>query len=405
MLFKIFSAIILTYFSVYSLAESPVEQDPEKRHDYQTPTKRLEIKEYPQFADDLDFENIELAITRQIRRYNQKNLSGYVEMGGERIPQTQFRETLIHFLNVAKEYQNCLSKNLKQNEICKQRLNETIAKDFDVYAPELKKGDSGFGEDRFAWFTAYYTPTLLGQYTKSDEFAWGIYSKPEDRKLARSTREEIDFDGALENQGYDLFYSPDLFELYLLQVEGGGRVVINNEDGSQSSYYLSYEGTNGRTWNFISKYMREKGYINDGSVYSQRKFLEENPDKWREIYSTCPSYVYFKVTETPPLGNDSVPLTDNRSIATDRNYYRFKGLLSFVQTKRLKPDSREYDLPKPSPEAYMEFSRFMLDQDTGGAIRGKARVDLYFGEDEYAERAAQLVNNDGRLYFLVKKMD
>ena len=373
------------------------------RRDYTTPTKKLSINEYPNFADDLDFQNIELAIDRQLRRYRQKNLSGTVLMGGREIPQFKYVETLQKFLQVVRLYKRCVQRNVFPKSVCVNELNSRIANQFDVYAPDLVEGDDGYGRDKFALFTAYYTPTIRGWDEEQSNTPWAIYTRPEDESLARSSREEIDFEGKLKNRNLELFYTQDLFELYILQVEGGGRIETTHPDGSKEYFYLSYDGTNRKSWRFISHYMREKGYINNGSIHAQREFLANNPDKQREIYRTCPSYVYFKVTETPPLGNDAASLSDNRSIATDRNHYTFKGMLAFVQTRRLRPDANDYNQPEPDDRSYMEFSRFMLDQDTGGAIRGKARVDLYFGEDEYAERAAQHVHDRGRLYWLVAK--
>jgi membrane-bound lytic murein transglycosylase A len=99
------------------------------------------------------------------------------------------------------------------------------------------------------------------------------------------------------------------------------------------------------------------------------------------------------------LGSDLVPLTDNRSIATDTNYYRFKGLLAFVQAER----PVETSLQNNCQLEFRSFSRFYLDQDTGGAIRGKGRVDLYFGENEYAQKAAYNLVRRGDLYFLMLK--
>jgi membrane-bound lytic murein transglycosylase A len=183
-----------------------------------------------------------------------------------------------------------------------------------------------------------------------------------------------------------------------MHVQGGGHITIES-GGKTTSKYLSYAGTNGLSWNFISKYMMEKNYIQDPSIIAQRSFLEATPHKEQEIYATCPSYVYFKESDHPPLGSDRVPLTDNRSIATDTRYYRFKGLLSFVKTERpTEAPSRDCEQLE-----FKSFSRFFLDQDTGGAIRGKGRVDLYFGEGSYAEKTAYNLVRRGDLFFLMLK--
>jgi membrane-bound lytic murein transglycosylase A len=157
--------------------------------------------------------------------------------------------------------------------------------------------------------------------------------------------------------------------------------------------------------------MKEKGMISDLSVESQRRYLDAHPEKWREIYGYCPSYVYFKVTSTPPLGSDSVPLTDNRSMATDRTIYSEKGLIGFVSAKRPTEDGKwkasnsetigDRRTESQGKLPFRTFSRFFLDQDTGGAIRGRLRADLYFGEGDYAGEVAHSLKNYGDMYFLM----
>ncbi|NJL25431.1 MAG: hypothetical protein HC902_09820 [Calothrix sp. SM1_5_4] len=151
--------------------------------------------------------------------------------------------------------------------------------------------------------------------------------------------------------------------------------------------------------------MKKMGYIANGSVPAQRKFLSEHPEKHQEIFSQCPSYVYLIATSSPPVGVDSIPLTNGRSIATDRNLYPFKGLLAFVESVRPE-ETGNYDLDEDDRARipFRGFSRFFLDQDTGGAIRGKARADIYFGEDEYAFFAAMNLQDSGKLYYLILKL-
>ena len=152
--------------------------------------------------------------------------------------------------------------------------------------------------------------------------------------------------------------------------------------------------------------MLEKGLINNPSIAAQRAFLRKNPHRAEEIYSTCPSYVFFKKTDHPPLGNDSVPLTDRRSIATDSELYRFKGLPTFIKTRRLSEDLQSLSSLETAKKLnYVDYSRFYLDQDTGGAIKGKARVDLYFGESYYAEEASSVQQERGDMYFLIMKSE
>lgn len=364
--------------------------DLELNKDYNTPTRLLEASQYPNFSDDLNFDEMPLALERQIKRFRQRNLNGSIQLGEINFQQTKLLDTLISFDQDVKNMKKCLSTKPKSQ--CNKWLDEQVKKNYYVFVPNM--GSIDYKRSAFAHFTAYYTPTLKASMNKTKKKPYAIYNMPKEGYLKSKTRDEIDFLGALNGHNYEMFYTKDMFELYLMQIEGGGKVVIENGDGSTKNFYLSYAGTNRRSWRFISKYMFEKGMIQDRSVASQRDYLNKNPNKWREIYSYCPSYVYFKVTEDPPLGSDMVSLTDNRSIATDYRKYSLKGTLSFIRGKR----------PNPVGESgYKIFSRFMIDQDTGGAIKGNARADLYFGEGEYAEKAANSVNNKGQMFFLIKK--
>lgn len=366
---------------------------------YITPTRALKLNEWPYFSDDLDFENMILAIDRQLKRYSQIDLaSRTIEFGGKAYSGLVFRESLKEFKNLVNTYWSCKAKMAES--LCLEQFNQSLRQKFNVFVPDLKPGDTRYGESQPVLFTAYYTPTLNASLTPTSTYPHAIYKKPTG-SLVSSTRHEIDFKNKLGGRGLELFYAENLFDLYLLHVQGGGKVVLNSGSGKQKYYYLTYDGTNGQSWNFISKYMTEKGYIANGSIEDQRIFLNAHPEKQEEIFATCPSYVYFKVSNEPPLGSDLVPLTDNRSIATDTNHYLFKGALAFVEAKR---PANPYD-PKESckPGDYRSFSRFYLDQDTGGAIKGKGRVDLYFGEDRYAEIAAYNTVQRGNLYFLLLK--
>lgn len=356
----------------------------------ETPTKRLSSSEYPAFSDDLDFVNMNQALDRQIVRFRQRSLSGQVKYGNDLYPESHLLTTLLEFKKDVAQVASCLSK-VKTKAACFMRFDQIISEKYNVYAPNLTREDPRYGEEKDTFFTAYYTPTLEGSMTRSERYPHGVYRKPTEKSLSELGRIDIDFRKRLKDTDYGVFFTDDFFQLYLLQVQGGGKVVLENGE----SFYISYDGTNGQSWNWISIYMRDQGYIPDLSIEAQRKFLDENPEKQEEVYSVCPSYVFFKPTEHPPEGSDLVSLTDGRSIATDSKLYRRKGALAFVKAKR--PD------PRREGNHYIEFSRFMLDQDTGGAIKGKGRVDLYHGEDAYAERAAYNTQHTGNLYFLMLK--
>jgi membrane-bound lytic murein transglycosylase A len=359
-----------------------------------TPTRRLDEAEYPDFTDDLDFENMELALERQLLRFQQRNLDGEILFGTDRYPLQHVADSLARFLVHVRSIQNCLRRGKPRN-VCYGDFANAVKLEFAVYVPNLEPGDPRYNESEPVLYTAYYTPLIQTHAKPHGAFRFPIYANPRDEFVQRMGRYMIDFRTGLAHRGLELFYADDLFELYLFHIEGGGRVAYVDELGQPQSAYLSYDGTNQRQWRFLSNLLIDKNWIQIPTVDQQRKFIATHPELWPEIFAYCPSYVFFKITPNPPEGSDSVPLTDNRSIATDSSHYSFKGALAYVKSHRL--------LPADKSTATMPFSRFVLDQDTGGAIKGKARVDFYFGEGEYARQAASHMKARGDLFFLMLK--
>lgn len=370
-----------------------------------TPTRRVPIEGYPEFIDDLQFDMMEVALNRQIARFEEKDLTGSVTLGRDTYTENDMLLSLREFRRIVRRFISCRENSLKlvSNARCQQQFRADFYGKFNVYEPELVAGDDGYDKPLPAFFTGYNTPTIAARTVKTGPYQYGIYARPTDDDLRSSSRLQIDFQKRLEGSSYDMFYGEDLFKLYLMHIEGGGRILITEPDGNIHEHYLTFDGTNGQPFRWISSYMLDHGMLSptDRSIAAQREFLNANPQKWEEIYTSCPNYIYFKITETPPHGSDQVPLTDNRSIATDKRYYAVKGLLSFVKSRRpvegQSPERRRGELE------YRDFSRFFIDQDTGGAIKGKARADLYFGEGEYSQLAGENMQDRGKIYFIIKR--
>jgi membrane-bound lytic murein transglycosylase A len=378
--------------------------DPVKKtiRDYTTPTKKLKLSQYPKFIDDLNFDLMDIAINRQIKRFKQKSMRGTIKLGSDTYPQSHMMTSLIEFRKLLSNHKSCLLEKSSKSA-CLSQIDLEIRTKFNVYAPKLTKKDPRSNRIKNALFTAYNTPTLKVSRTKTSYYKYGIYKMPTNKGQKMSTRSQIDFKRVLESTRFNMFYAHDLFELYLLHIEGGGKVEIQEKNGSITEHYLSFAGTNGRKFRWISTYMVKEGMLDPDhrSIEDQRVYLAAHPEREEEIYSTCPNYIYFKITEHPPLGSDDTPLTDNRSIATDSKLYRAKGLLAFVIARR--PIEGQSLKTRRSALKFREFSRFFLDQDTGGAIKGKARADLYFGEGPYSQLAGENITELGQIFFLIKK--
>ncbi len=360
-----------------------------------TPTKRL--YQTLNFTDDMSFENLDLAIERQLKVLNNRKPTGTIKFGSKAYPKTVLKDSLLLLKRLTTEARECLKSFPEAG--CLNSFNASVNEQFAIYVPLPNKGASA-NSNKTTQFTSYYSPDLHGSRVPTERFKRAIYRKPDIVSEQNHTRVDIDYRGALAGKGYEIFWVEESFyDLYLLHVQGGGRINVFNPDGSKEVKYLSYDGKNTRSFQMIYKYMLQKGYLqsNNAGIPAQRKFLEENPHKEEEIFNSCPSYVYFKESNEEPVGLDNIPLTEGRSLALDSRIYKTTGLINFVKTVKASHVDGSGKVVK------VPFSRFFIAQDTGGAIRGNARCDLYFGYGPQAELTAYNMNEMGEQYFLVKK--
>ncbi|MGZ3721455.1 MAG: MltA domain-containing protein, partial [Bdellovibrionales bacterium] len=392
---------MLTAIAINLLIATSWAQDSDfLKTNYTTPTKKLSVAEFPMFSDDLGLQGFELAANRQLDRFQNKDLTGTIALGGVNYPLTKARSSLEVFLQLTGAFKAC--KKTTPAAQCLAALNDQVRQRFNVFAPDLKAGDPRYGQPENSLFTGYATQPIPAKSKPDDVFSHAIYALPHAKDAAK-TRGEIDFHGALAGKKLELGYAPNLFDLYLLHIEGGGYVTMK-ENGTTVNYFLSYDGTNNQHFTWISKYMMSKGYITNPSSGAQRKYLRLHPEKQEEIYTACPSYVFFKVSTQPPQGAEGIPVSPGRSVATDNKLYAFKGLLTYIESRRPQ-DLGSYDLEQEDPSLIplQPFSRFFIDQDTGGAITGKGRADIYFGLENYAQYAATYQQQTGNIYFLLLK--
>ena len=177
-------------------------------------------------------------------------------------------------------------------------------------------------------------------------------------------------------------------DAFFVEIQGSG--IVRFEDGT--SRVVTYAGKNGHRYEAIGAELVRRGALAKEEVSMQaiRGWLEHNPAEEAALLARNPSYVFFRFAEAA-TGALAVPVTPDRTIAADARVFP-KGALAFVATER--PADAAGGLMRP-------FTRFVLDQDAGGAIRTSARVDLYLGSGAYAENAAGRMRQPGRLYYLL----
>jgi membrane-bound lytic murein transglycosylase A len=362
---------------------------------------RLSPGSFPEFGDDLDFEGLEQAIEGSIRYLSLIPAERELAFGPDRFTAGHVLRSLRHFQNFIRIRPSSKS------------LQKFIASDFLVYQ---SVGRDQQGE---VLFTGYYEPELEGRSATGPEFRYPVYGRPDDlvtldlgafgekykgdklvgRLAGRSVvpyheRREIDLEGAVFGKAQPLAWVRDPVELFFLHVQGSGKIIL--EDGRVLNAH--YDVANGRPYRSIGQLLIEEGKIGKEEMSLQRirAYLDQNPAEIPRILSHNPSYIFFRAAEEGPLGSLNVKLTPGRSLALDKKLYP-QAALAFVETK--KPLSDGFGKVR----SWVDCRRFVLNQDTGGAIVGPGRADLFWGGGPYAEIAAGHLKHPGRMFFLVRK--
>ena len=206
------------------------------------------------------------------------------------------------------------------------------------------------------------------------------------------SRREIQEENALANKAKVIAYMDEV-DLFFLQIQGSGMLRFRNG----KKIKVGYASGNGHPYESIGALMVRKNYLelDTVSLQSIRAYLAANPERVRDILYYNPSYVFFQVQKNGPLGNIRVPLTAGRSMAADWELIP-KGGLAHVSTTSTVPFHSKKTIP---------LRRFMVVQDTGGAIRGQGRVDLFWGNGKEAEWRAGHQKFPGRVFYLVAKKE
>jgi len=348
------------------------------------------------FGDDLDPESLHGAIHRSLEFLEKVPPDRLVGSEPRSLTAGEVRESLLEFMNLLKLWNR------------PKILDSEIRSRFEIH----RYGDTRTGR---VLFTGYYQPVIEGSLVETPVYRYPIYRKPDDlvevepsdlggeRVVGRidggglvpyPSRHEIDGRGALRGKGYEIAWVKDPIGLFFLHIQGSG--LLRLEDGRLLP--INYAASNGRPYRSIGKLLIDRGKIPEQGLSMQglSRYLKEFPGERDALFAENEAYVFFRFGEDGPLGSLGVPLTAGRSIATDRQLFP-KGAVAFIVSRR--------PVLKPSGElvGWKPFTRFVLNQDTGSAVRGKRRVDLYFGSGDKAGEAAGVMRAYGTIYFLLKK--
>ena len=364
---------------------------------------QISAASYPRFSDDWKYDGLAHGITKSLAYLRKIPQDRIFVFGPDRYDTLHMIKSLEYFLEYI------------QNDPSSRELKDFIEDNYRVYR---SVGRDGKGE---VLYTGYYEPHLKGSLYQSADYPYPIYARPQDlisidlsvfsdkfkgeRIVGRFTdqtvvpyydREDIESQNALADKAEVLAWVKDPIDIFFLQIQGSGKVYLDNGEGIN----VHYDTSNGRPYRSIGKLLIDENKITveEMSMQKIRAYLNAHPEEMEALLNHNPSYIFFKIESDGPLGNINVRLTPGRSIALDRKIFP-PAALAYINTKKPLIDSAG------NITGWSDFSRFALNQDTGGAITGPGRADLFWGNGNYAEIAAGHLKYPGKLHFLILKPD
>ena len=239
-----------------------------------------------------------------------------------------------------------------------------------------------------ALFTGYFEPELDGSLTQTGRYRFPVYKMPAEARQNRPwlTRRDILETGVMDGRGLVIAFVDDPVELFFLQIQGSGRIRL--EDGR--ALRVGYRGSNGHNYRSIGQELVRRGVYQPHQVSAQviKNWVRRNPSDGQELLYHNPSYVFFReVSKVPadkgPLGAMNRSITTMRTVAVDPAFVPL-GAPVWIEKDGKAP-----------------LRRLMIAQDTGSAIKGAQRADVFFGTGDAAGRQAGTLRDPGRLMVLM----
>ncbi|MBV9387636.1 MAG: murein transglycosylase A [Chroococcidiopsidaceae cyanobacterium CP_BM_ER_R8_30] len=275
-------------------------------------------------------------------------------------------------------------------------LQAAVRQEFVLYQ---SVGKDGKGD---VLFTAYYEPIHIASRIQTPEYRYPLYRLPPDFSTwshPQPTRAQLEGkDGLLGAKsrlhGSELLWMRDRLEAFLVQIEGSARFHMT--DGTDMT--LEFAGKTDYPYTSVGHELAKDGKLplNGLTLPVMMQYFKQHPNELNSYLPRQRGFVFFKESYgAPATGSIGVPLTAERSIATDKSLMP-PGALALIFTS----------LPFIQPTGQMQYrtvSRYVLDQDTGSAIKGPGRVDYFMGTGEQAGERAGVTGGNGQLYYLLLK--
>jgi membrane-bound lytic murein transglycosylase A len=390
----ILSAILAAFcFSACAPVPAPVPSLPEAA------LKQLEISDYPDFIDDNGYDQLAQSIAMSLDYLRQLPQDRQILFGADPYSVAHLMRSLAFFDRIIR------------NQPAPEELNRAIRTNFRVYQ------SIGRQKEKDVLFTGYYEPMLHGSVLPDPRFPIPVHTRPADlveidlgafaadlkgrtivgKYTGRSvipypTRSGIRQQAEFNRIAPPVVWLEDEIDLFILQIQGSGRIVLDN--GEQ--FNILYDGSNGRPYQSIGRLLIDQGRIpaDKMSMQAIRSYLQDNPQVAQSVMDHNPRYIFFKRALQGPLGALGRLLTPKRSLAVDRSMLP-SAALAFITLPLPRVD------PSGNIEKWAPYRGFALAQDAGSAIKGPGRIDLFMGHGRQAEAAASHLKHSGAIYFLV----
>ncbi|MDO5674736.1 MAG: MltA domain-containing protein [bacterium] len=363
----------------------------------------------PLFSDDLHYQGLKESLEQSLAYLDKLPPERQFSLAGHCVDQPRLKKTLQVFLE------------LVRSEPDTARLNRTMREKFLIYrvVPSANITSAQSEGTKPLLLTGYYLPVFKGSLQKMPPYIYPLYRVPKalvQQKTATGTsigrwekgrllpfwsRKEIEQGNLLA--GKELVWLQDPFDAFLVHIQGSALIQLRED---QSIRALRFAAKNGRPYTSIGSYLVRNGKmrLEEVSMESLRRYLEAHPQEREQILRQNESYIFFSWGKVgPAYGSLNRPLTPGRSVAADQKLYP-PGMIAFVRSSI--PQTGQAEQGKPTkPARRVPLERFVTVQDSGSAITGLHRLDLFCGTGEAAGQVAGEMKERGEVFLLLSKDD
>jgi len=349
------------------------------------------------FTDDLQPATLLTAAVRHLHYLENLPNDSVFTLESDTYPISWLRESIQSFIDILKQDPDS------------EELARIIAENYTIYQAG-GRDDAPVGE---MLFTGYYEPFLQGSLTREEPFIYPLYTAPpsllevKDSQSGKTsfmrrdsknqlipywTRKEIEEEGYA--RGSEMVYLNNPVDAFILHVQGSGKIQLRDD----SIHSIHYAASNGLEYFSIGKLLVDQGKITleEASIPTIRAYLTAHPEEQKAILHHNIKFIFFKwAPPGDPVGSIGEPLVAGRSIAIDPDVLPQQTLAFLVSRKPVLDTDG-------SIIKWVDMQRFVFPQDSGSAIKGSGRADMFWGSGNYAKLAAGSMKEKGSLYFLVK---